>query len=89
MVLKAYKESGLLVTLEENLIYGGAGSALLEFLVERGLSPRKMKIKGLRSIPRIGSREHLLRKAGLDAQSLAREVQLLLGKVGEKMLSNA
>jgi len=89
MVLKAYKENELLVTLEENLIYGGAGSALLEFLVERGLSTRKMKIKGLRSIPRIGSREYLLRKAGLDAKSLAREVQLLLGKVGEKILSNA
>ncbi|MCR4428928.1 MAG: 1-deoxy-D-xylulose-5-phosphate synthase [Caldiserica bacterium] len=81
LVLKAYKESRLLFTLEENLIFGGAGSSILEFLSQRGLDTGKVILKGLRGVPRIGTREQLLSRAGLDSKSLASEIKEMLEKI--------
>ncbi|MCR4433558.1 MAG: 1-deoxy-D-xylulose-5-phosphate synthase [Caldiserica bacterium] len=81
LVLKAYHDSYLLITLEENLIYGGAGSAVLELLSQKGLQAGKVMLKGLRSVPRIGTREQLLRKAGLDSESIALEIKTRLERI--------
>lgn len=81
LIQKAYKESRLLITLEENIISGGAGSAVLEFLSQRGLDLGKVFLKGLRGVPRIGTREQLLSRAGLDSQSLALEIKEMLEKI--------
>jgi 1-deoxy-D-xylulose-5-phosphate synthase len=75
LILKAYRESHLIVTLEENLIQGGAGSAVLEFLSQKGLPVGKVMLKGLCSVPKIGNRDQLLREAGLDAGSIAFEIK--------------
>ncbi|MGB9552859.1 MAG: 1-deoxy-D-xylulose-5-phosphate synthase [bacterium] len=81
LILKAYRESQLLVTLEENLIHGGAGSAVLEFLSQNGLQAGKVILKGLRSVPKIGNRDQLLKEAGLDFQSIASQIKSKLEKM--------
>jgi 1-deoxy-D-xylulose-5-phosphate synthase len=65
LILRMASEHHLLVTLEENVVQGGAGSAVNELLCEHGVSTRIIN-HGLpdRAIPH-GSREDMLRDAGL------------------------
>ncbi|GIX21735.1 MAG: hypothetical protein KatS3mg121_0518 [Gammaproteobacteria bacterium] len=67
-------EHALLVTLEENAVAGGAGSAVNEALQRLGL-PRPVLNLGLPDrFLEHGSREELLAEAGLDAESLRRRL---------------
>ncbi|MEN9726977.1 MAG: hypothetical protein RL434_1343, partial [Pseudomonadota bacterium] len=60
----------LLVTLDENVVAGGAGGAVTEYLASQGLSPRILHI-GLpdRAIQH-GTREQMLEDAGLTAPQI-------------------
>ena len=77
-VLAVAREHEQLVTLEENVVAGGAGSAVGECLVAHGLAVRLHHI-GLpdRFIDQ-GSREDLLQVAGLDEQGIRRRLESLL-----------
>ncbi|MDX1605212.1 MAG: 1-deoxy-D-xylulose-5-phosphate synthase [Candidatus Competibacterales bacterium] len=77
-VLAVAREHEQLVTLEENVVAGGAGSAVGECLVAHGLAVRLHHI-GLpdRFIDQ-GSREDLLQVAGLDEQGVQRRLEGLL-----------
>lgn len=70
MVLRMAAEHELLVTVEENVIQGGAGSAVNEIVSEYGVLTRVVN-HGLpdRIIPH-GSREDMLRDAGLSKQGI-------------------
>ena len=63
------------ITLEENAIQGGAGSAIAELLAAEGLSLPLLQIGIPDRFIEHGSRDSCLAAAGLDAQSLAATVE--------------
>jgi 1-deoxy-D-xylulose-5-phosphate synthase len=64
------------VTVEENVVAGGAGSAVLEFLERRGLPLRVLQLGLPDRFIEHGSRGENLQEAGLDAAGIARAVAL-------------
>jgi len=69
-VLRAAKETGAIVTAENNVIFGGLGSAVAEVLVEN--LPIPMKRIGIRdTFTESGPYEALLDKYGLSARHIA------------------
>ncbi len=76
-VLQAARETGAIVTAENNVIYGGLGSAVAEVLVEN--HPIPMKRIGIRDIfTESGPYLDLLKKYGLSAEHIARAVEEVL-----------
>jgi len=68
--------TGRLVTLEENAIQGGFGSAVLELTAERGLSQVDILCIGIEDrYVEQGGREEIMAALGLDADSIARRVR--------------
>jgi len=73
--------TGNLMTVEENSVVGGFGSAVAEVLLRRGITGVKMKTIGLPdSFIRHGSQSDLRREVGLDASGIAHSVIEILGK---------
>jgi 1-deoxy-D-xylulose-5-phosphate synthase len=58
------------VTLEDNVIMGGAGSAVLEFLAAEGLAMPVLQLGLPDRFQEHASREHLLAEAGLDVAGI-------------------
>ncbi len=76
-IVKAAKETGAIVTVEEHNIYGGLGSAVAEVLAEN--SPTLMKRIGVKdTFGESGEHEELLAKYGLTANDIVRTVQELV-----------
>ncbi|MEW6602673.1 MAG: 1-deoxy-D-xylulose-5-phosphate synthase [Nitrospirota bacterium] len=75
------KEIGYILTVEENAVSGGFGSAVLEELAACGVSGMKFKILGIpdRFIEH-GTQALLREQLGLDAEGIARSVLVLVGK---------
>lgn len=68
-----------IMTLEENVLEGGLGSAVLEFMAKEGLFDKKVKCVGIPSrFVEHGPREELLKICGLDVPSLAQEALKLI-----------
>jgi 1-deoxy-D-xylulose-5-phosphate synthase len=82
LVLELANSHDLLVTIEDNAVMGGAGSAVNEFLAGRGC-PTKVVNLGLpdRFIEH-GGREQLLAAVGLSAAGIVRAVQEQRGMAG-------
>lgn len=69
-ILKAAKETGAIVTAENNMFYGGLGSAVAEVLVEN--HPIPMKRVGIRdTFAESGPYLALIKKYGLSAEHIA------------------
>ncbi len=80
LIGKLAQDIGFLVTVEENNLPGGFGSAVLELLEEQGLSNVKLRRLGIPDIfLEHGPPQILRRKYGLDAAGIARAVKKLLG----------
>ncbi len=71
----------LLVTVEENAVSGGAGSAVTELLVAAGNSVKILNIGIPDRYIEHGSREDCLALAGLDAEGILKQVEKRLDKV--------
>jgi 1-deoxy-D-xylulose-5-phosphate synthase len=67
-------EHEFLVTLEDASIVGGAGSAVLEYLNEQGITTRLLRLGLNDSFPSQGSREQVLQDYGLDADSIRKSI---------------
>jgi 1-deoxy-D-xylulose-5-phosphate synthase len=68
-----------MLTVEENVLQGGFGTAVMEVLSERGCLPARFRRAGLPDqFIEHGAQELLRRKYGLDADSLARAALELL-----------
>ena len=65
----------LLVTLEENTISGGAGSAVLEVISEYDLKCQSLRIGIPDKFVEQGSQEQLRKKYGLDAVSIIKSIE--------------
>jgi len=74
MILKAGRETGAIVTAENNMFYGGLGSAVAEVLVEN--YPIPMKRIGIRdTFAESGPYLALLKKYGLSAEHIVNAVE--------------
>lgn len=75
LLLEIAASHDLLVTLEENAIMGGVGSAINEFYASQNLQPKLLNL----GIPDIwvdqGSQQELLADCGLDAQGILAAIQ--------------
>ena len=81
VVLKAARETGAIVTAENNVIYGGLGSAVAEALVEN--HPVPMKRIGVRdTFAESGPYLALLDKYGLSAKHIAAAVREVVARKG-------
>lgn len=79
MILKAAKETGAIVTAENNMFYGGLGSAVAEVLVENYLIP--MKRVGIRdTFAESGPYLALLEKYGLSAEHIVNAVKEVINR---------
>ncbi len=78
LVKKLADSHKLLVTIEDNSIMGGAGSAVSEYLTEAGLTVPVIHL----GLPDLflshGSREEVLADAGLNADGIIRRVEAIL-----------
>ena len=77
------KEIKCVLTVEENVIRGGFGSAVLEHLSEMDIDGLKIKMLGLPDKFIEHGPQNLLRKIlGLDAEKITKEALTLIGKKG-------
>lgn len=76
-VLKPYSK---IVTLEEHFLSGGTGGAIVEALVDAGISGKTVKRLGIqdRYFLENGGRLHIQKLAGLDVETVTRTVQAML-----------
>ncbi len=78
-VLQAAEETGAIVTAENNVFYGGLGSAVAEVLVEN--YPIPMKRVGIRdTFAESGPYLELLKKYGLSAEHIAEAVEEVVAR---------
>ncbi len=79
-ILRACKETGGIVTIEEHTIDGGLGSLVAETCLEAGVTPQFFRRIGLRAgfSSIVGSQEYLRHEYGMDASSIAKAVAELV-----------
>ena len=63
-----------LVTIEDNTIVGGAGSAVLEFVNQKQIATRCLRLGLSDDFPSHGSREQVLKEYGLDLTGIMRSI---------------
>ncbi|MDR1624497.1 MAG: 1-deoxy-D-xylulose-5-phosphate synthase [Tannerellaceae bacterium] len=63
-----------IITVENGVITGGLGSAVLEFMADNGYTPRVQRIGIPDAFIRQGSMAELSRQCGIDAESIARTI---------------
>lgn len=78
----AARETGGIMTVEENSILGGLGGAVAEVCLESSARPRRFRRLGIadRYTSVVGDQEYLRRETGIDRHSVARAVTELLGR---------
>ncbi len=79
LILKWAHHTGRVVTVEENALQGGFGSAVLEMFQENGFQPRSFIRLGLQDafIPH-GAQSILRNRCGIDAEGIERAVQMIV-----------
>ena len=82
LVLKLAETHNLLVTLEENVIAGGAGSAVTEFLNARQVSMPVLQLGLPDAFVEHGQHKELLRDCGLDAEGILRSIATRMEQLG-------
>lgn len=78
-IINAVKQTHNIVTIEENVLAGGFGSAVLELLEQNNLYPRILRLGLPDQFLQQGTQEQLRKIYGLDADSIARKLQAFLG----------
>ncbi len=82
LVLQLAREHALLVTVEENTVQGGAGSAVAECLAQHGIAAQLLHLGLPDHFIEQGEHKQLLADCGLDAAGLVRTISAAsLGKV--------
>jgi len=82
-IIKAARETGALLTVEEHTIYGGMGSAVAEVVSEE--CPVPIKMMGIRDVfGRSGSPDELFKHFGLNEEHIIEEAVKLVERKGKK-----
>ena len=76
-------KSDLIVTVEEHNQIGGLGSAVADFLIQRGLTTPMLRLGVHDYYPHAGSYQFLLQETGLDADGITRAIVEKLKSRGE------
>ncbi|HEX2769102.1 MAG TPA: 1-deoxy-D-xylulose-5-phosphate synthase [Geobacteraceae bacterium] len=86
LILAEARRTGCLVTVEENVLQGGFGSAVLELLEEERITNVRIKRLGIpdRFIEH-GSQAQLRKDLGLDAEGIAAAVEAFLAAKGKSL----
>jgi 1-deoxy-D-xylulose-5-phosphate synthase len=79
LLLELAKSHDTLVTVEENVLAGGAGSAVNDFLQAQRILMPVLNIGLPDSFVEQGTREELLALCGLDAQGILARVEAFCG----------
>lgn len=82
LISELAKTNNLLVTLEENSLMGGAGSAVNEFLVKENLNVPVLNIGLPDAFLEHGQASDMLAKVGLDAEGIIKKIQTKLSSCG-------
>ena len=82
MILQTAATHELVVTVEENVIAGGAGEAVNECLMRHGAQARTLNLGLPDRFIEHGTREEMLADAGLDAEGIARAIQAHCERIG-------
>jgi transketolase len=79
-IARAAAETGAIVTVEENTILGGLGSAVAEVCLELEARPKRFKRLGIpdQYTSVVGDQDFLRRTVGIDRESISRSVLQLL-----------
>jgi 1-deoxy-D-xylulose-5-phosphate synthase len=80
LVLGLAREHALLVTVEENVIQGGAGSAVAECLAQHGISVPMLHLGLPDAFIEQGEPAKLLADCGLDAAGLVQAIRVAMHK---------
>jgi 1-deoxy-D-xylulose-5-phosphate synthase len=82
-MLKAVRQAGFVITVEEGCLAGGFGSAVLEAAADAGLSTARVHRLGLPDqFVEHGSRGELLAELGLDTAGIVRSAQQAAAQAG-------
>lgn len=85
MIRRLSRDVGMIVTVEDNILAGGFGSAVLEYVNDQQFNWIKMLRLGFPDkFIEHGTREQLLEKYGLTAQGIAESVGSFVKKFGAK-----
>ena len=87
LVLKLAAQHDLLVSVEENVVMGGAGSAVAEALSEAGIATPVLMMGLPDAFVEHGDPQQLLSECGLDAQGIVRAVRARLEHSGRRGLA--
>ena len=87
LVASLARDHELLVTVEENVIAGGAGSAVAESLARQQLQPRLLQLGLPDHFIDQGDPAELLHQAGLDAEGIQRAIRRVCGDLTTRPLS--
>jgi 1-deoxy-D-xylulose-5-phosphate synthase len=88
LILGVARRTGCVVTVEENALQGGFGSAILELLADEGMTEVRVKRVGIpdRYIEQ-GPQAQLRQDLGLDGAGIAATVEAFLATKGQSALS--
>lgn len=77
-IITAAQQTHNIITIEENVLAGGFGSAVMELMEQNEIYPRVLRLGLPDQVLQQGTQEQLRTMYGLDAASIARRVQLFL-----------
>jgi transketolase len=82
-ILRACRETPILLTIEEHTLDGGLGSAVAEVCMDSGVTPAAFRRLGLRNqfSSIVGSQKYLRARYGLDSQGVVDAVRFARGEV--------
>ena len=80
MIFEQARQSKLLVTCEENVLAGGFGSAVAEFMVDNNISKRLLRFGIADRFVEHGARNRLLELCGLTPAKIAASIKSQLGR---------
>ena len=75
MIIESCRDHSLIVTLEDNVLTGGFGSAVLEVLAGEGIEKEVLTMGVPDRFIRHGSVDELKKEIGLDAESIAASIR--------------
>ena len=89
LIIELASTHELLVTLEENVVAGGAGSAVNECLLAHGLAASVVNLGLPDSLIEHGTRDEMLKEAGLDHESIAAMLHAYFAAPGRRLQAAA
>ena len=84
MIIDIAVSHAVIVTLEENVVKGGAGSAINEFINEQKLDVNVLNIGLPDTNIEHGTREELLQETGLDSKNISQTIANHLKSLSDK-----